>query len=97
MTSRPSIGQITLVIRAGHAEGVPLAFPDAVSRSLEELGLHTQPRYVFFIVRCNVFHCKCNKVSHLCEYAARPGFAELDVFLGQHILLTLEQHFNPKI
>ncbi len=28
---------------------------------------------------------------------ARPDFAELDVFLGQHILLTLEQHFNPNI
>ncbi len=28
---------------------------------------------------------------------ARPNIAELDVFLGQHILLTLEQHFNPKI
>ncbi len=32
---------------------------------------------------------------------ARHDFAELDVFLGQHILLTLtltlEQHFNPKI
>ncbi len=28
---------------------------------------------------------------------ARPDFAELDVFLGQHILLILEQHFNPKI
>ncbi len=28
---------------------------------------------------------------------ARPDFAELDVFLGQHILLTLEQHFNSKI
>ncbi len=28
---------------------------------------------------------------------ARPDFAELDVFLGQHILLTLEQHFNPKM
>ncbi len=28
---------------------------------------------------------------------ALPDFAELDVFLGQHILLTLEQHFNPKI
>ncbi len=27
---------------------------------------------------------------------ARPDFAELDVFLIQHILLTLEQHFNPK-
>ncbi len=26
---------------------------------------------------------------------SRPDFAELDVFLGQHILLTLE-HFNPK-
>ncbi len=32
-----------------------------------------------------------------CEREARPDFAELDVFLGQHILLTLEQHFNPKI
>ncbi len=30
-------------------------------------------------------------------YVARPDFAELDVFLGQHILLTLEQHLNPKI
>ncbi len=29
--------------------------------------------------------------------SARPDIAELDVFLGQHILLTLEQHFNPKI
>ncbi len=28
---------------------------------------------------------------------AHPDFAELDVFLGQHILLTLEQHFNPKM
>ncbi len=28
---------------------------------------------------------------------ARPDFAELYVFLGQHILLTLEQHFYPKI
>ncbi len=28
---------------------------------------------------------------------ARPDIAELHVFLGQHILLTLEQHFNPKI
>ncbi len=27
---------------------------------------------------------------------ARPDFAELDVFLGQHILLTLEQNCNPK-
>ncbi len=27
---------------------------------------------------------------------ARPDFAELDAFLGQHILFTLEQHFNPK-
>ncbi len=27
---------------------------------------------------------------------SRPDFAELDVFLGQHILLTLER-FNPKI
>ncbi len=29
--------------------------------------------------------------------SARPDIAELDVFLGQHNLLTLEQHFNPKI
>ncbi len=28
---------------------------------------------------------------------ARPDFTELDVFLGQHILLTLGQHFNPKM
>ncbi len=28
---------------------------------------------------------------------ARPDFAKLDVFLGQHIFLTLEQHFNPNI
>ncbi len=28
---------------------------------------------------------------------ARPDFTKLDVFLGQHILLTLEQHFNPKM
>ncbi len=28
---------------------------------------------------------------------ACPDFAELDVFLGQHILFTLEQLFNPKI
>jgi len=26
-----------------------------------------------------------------------PDFAELDVLLGQHILLTLEQHFKQKI
>ncbi len=32
----------------------------------------------------------------VCVCVARPDFAELDVFLGQHILLTLEQHFNPK-
>ncbi len=30
------------------------------------------------------------------SHKARPDFAELDVFLGQHILLTLG-HFNPKI
>ncbi len=30
------------------------------------------------------------------DILARPDFAELDVFLGQHILLTLEQHFNPE-
>ncbi len=28
---------------------------------------------------------------------ARPDFAELDVFLDQHILLSLEQHFNQKM
>ncbi len=32
---------------------------------------------------------------HQC--VARPDFAELEVFLGQHILLTLEQHLNPKM
>ncbi len=31
----------------------------------------------------------------MCILSARPDFAELDVFWGQHILLTLEQHFNP--
>ncbi len=36
--------------------------------------------------------------SHLqVTWHTRPDFAELDVFLGQHILLTLEQHFNPKM
>ncbi len=30
------------------------------------------------------------------HHLAHPDFAELDVFLGQHMLLTLEQHFNPK-
>ncbi len=34
-------GQITLVSELSHAGGVPLAFSDAASRSLEELGLHT--------------------------------------------------------
>ncbi len=29
--------------------------------------------------------------------SAHPDFAELDVFLGQHILLTLQQYFNPKM
>ncbi len=29
--------------------------------------------------------------------ATRPDFAELDLFLGQHILLTLGQHFNQTI
>ncbi len=28
---------------------------------------------------------------------ARHGFAELDVFVGQHILLTLEKYFNQTI
>ncbi len=42
VTSHPSIGQITLVFRAGHAEGVSIAFSGAVSRSLEELGLHIE-------------------------------------------------------
>ncbi len=31
------------------------------------------------------------------KHTARPDFAELDVFLGQHMSLTLEQHFNPKM
>jgi len=30
-------------------------------------------------------------------YVARPDFAELGVFPGQHILLTLEQHLNKKM
>ncbi len=42
VTSRPSIGQITLVFRAGHAEGIPIAFSGVASRSLEELGLHIE-------------------------------------------------------
>ncbi len=41
MTSRPSVGQISLVFRAGYAEGIPKASLDAAFRSLEELGLHT--------------------------------------------------------
>jgi len=28
---------------------------------------------------------------------ACPAFGELDVFLGQHILLILEQHSSPKV
>ncbi len=45
LTSRPSIGQIILVFRAGHAEDIPLAFSDTVSRSLEErLGYVRNPR-----------------------------------------------------
>ncbi len=39
----------------------------------------------------------CKTANGVGVTAARPDFAELDVFLGQHILLTLEQHFNPKI
>ncbi len=35
--------------------------------------------------------------SAVAAQVAHPDIAELDVFLGQHILLTLEQHFNPKI
>ncbi len=36
-------------------------------------------------------------VSARVLYSPVHDFAELDVFLGQHILLTLEQHFNPKM
>ncbi len=36
-------------------------------------------------------------LTHFFREGARPDFAELDVFLGQHVLLTLEQHFNPKM
>ncbi len=36
MTSRPSVGQITLVFRAGHAVGVPQAFSDAARVPEEE-------------------------------------------------------------
>ncbi len=41
--------------------------------------------------------------KHLSQYKsllsafASPDFAELDVFLGQHLLLTLEQHFNQDV
>ncbi len=43
--------------------------------------------------------CLCLEMVLVLEmvYIARPDFAEVDVFLGQHILLTLEQHCNPKI
>ncbi len=37
VTSRPSIGQIALGFRAGHAEGVPLASLDAARVPEEEL------------------------------------------------------------
>ncbi len=47
----------------------------------------------FFAVSCSLREME----RHSNEPAARPDFAELDVFLGQHILLTLEQHFNSKI
>ncbi len=30
-------------------------------------------------------------------FAARPDLADLEVLLGQHILLTLEQNLYPKI
>ncbi len=40
VTSRPSIGQITLVFRDGHAEGVPIASPDAARVPEEEPWLH---------------------------------------------------------
>ncbi len=35
--------------------------------------------------------------TYMMNREARPDFAELDVFLGQHILLTLKQHFIPNI
>ncbi len=37
MTSRLSIGQITCVLRAGQAEGIPIASSDAVRVPEEEL------------------------------------------------------------
>lgn len=40
----------------------------------------------------HVYHIYCA----ICMCAC-PDFAELDVLLGQHIVLTLEQHFKPKI
>ncbi len=48
---------------------------------------------------CNLGHATIKtdiyvKFSMAC--IARTDFAELYVFLGQNILLTLEQHFNPK-
>ncbi len=35
--------------------------------------------------------------GHYISSEARPDFAELEVFLCQHILLTLEQLFNSKM
>ncbi len=35
--------------------------------------------------------------AHPVVCVARPDFAELDVFLSQHILLTMELNFNPNI
>ncbi len=48
-------------------------------------------RYQFSLLTSCLLACL------LLTYWLCPDFAELDVFLGQHILLTLEQHFNPKI
>ncbi len=41
--------------------------------------------------------CAMGVKGRCCVVLARPDFTELDVFLGQHILLTLEQHFNSKM
>ncbi len=62
-------------------------------------------RYIFHCAKIYIFN-KCwgcglwawsDCSSFLSLADARPDFAELDVFLGQHILLSLEQHFNQKM
>ncbi len=44
----------------------------------------------------NIIYCICNFfVAKLPDLEKLSSL--LDVFLGQHILLTLEKHFNPKM